>query len=91
MPPKKKPAVETSSPPSGGGGTLLWDTMDPVSAAISIVDKKARNLEKRKVREGGRREGGREEGVWFTRAVQLNTLFLRDTIFATQIAFASSI
>ena len=28
----------------------MWDMSDPISAAGQIIDKKARNLEKRKVR-----------------------------------------
>ena len=39
----------------------MWDLSDPVSG---IIDKKARNLEKRKVRSlGGRERKGRSEGV----------------------------
>ena len=34
---------------------------DPVAAVSGIIDKKARNLEKRKVRE---REGGRDKSMY---------------------------
>ena len=56
MPPKNKSAAKeqkaASTEQGGGGGAagLIQEGGDPVSSAISIIDKKVRNLEKRKVR-----------------------------------------
>ncbi len=52
MPPKKpKDQLPAGGGVSGGGGALpAIDPADPLVAAVAIVDKKARNLEKRKVR-----------------------------------------
>ena len=47
MPPKKTVTVQKAT---GDSGPLLSDGSDPVQAAVAIVDKKVRNLEKRKVR-----------------------------------------
>ena len=51
MPTKKSTAVQQAVTSSGAGvgGAPPLDTSDPVMAAVAIVDKKARNLEKRKV------------------------------------------
>ena len=46
MPPKKSAAVQKTA---GESGPLLSEGSDPVQAAVAIVDKKVRNLEKRKV------------------------------------------
>ena len=50
MPPKKGQASQKASVESGQQAPpLLHEGMDPITAAIAVVDKKARNLEKRKV------------------------------------------
>lgn len=46
MPPKKSAAVQKMT---GDGGAVLPEGSDPVQAAVAIIDKKVRNLEKRKV------------------------------------------
>ena len=46
--PQKKPGPAQSS--AGQAMPLLVEGADPVATAMGIVDKKARNLEKRKVR-----------------------------------------
>ena len=53
MPPKKsstqqQPQQQPSAAASGSG-SLLVEGGDPVASAIAIIEKKARNLEKRKV------------------------------------------
>ena len=47
MPPKKNTSVQKAA---GDGGPVLPEGCDPVQTAVAIIDKKARNLEKRKVR-----------------------------------------
>lgn len=46
MPPKKSAAVQKAA---GDGGPVLPEGSDPVQTAVAIIDKKVRNLEKRKV------------------------------------------
>ena len=46
MPPKKNTAVQKAS---GDSGPVLMEGSDPVQTAVAIIDKKVRNLEKRKV------------------------------------------
>ena len=46
MPPKKSTAVQKAA---GDSGPVLIEGSDPVQTAVAIVDKKVRNLEKRKV------------------------------------------
>ena len=46
MPPKKSTSVQKAA---GDSGPVLADGSDPVQAAVAIIDKKVRNLEKRKV------------------------------------------
>ena len=46
MPPKKTVTVQKVT---GDGGPVLSEGCDPVQAAVNIIDKKVRNLEKRKV------------------------------------------
>ena len=47
MPPKKPPPAQAQQ--GAGGGGILAEFGDPVTAAVAVVEKKARNLEKRKV------------------------------------------
>ena len=47
MPPKK---TVTAQKVTGDSGPVLSEGSDPVQAAVNIIDKKVRNLEKRKVR-----------------------------------------
>lgn len=46
MPPKKNTSVQKAA---GDTGPVLPEGSDPVQAAVTIIDKKVRNLEKRKV------------------------------------------
>lgn len=46
MPPKKTVTVQKVT---GDGGPVLSEGSDPVQTAVNIIDKKVRNLEKRKV------------------------------------------
>ena len=46
MPPKK---TVTAQKMTGDSGPVLSEGSDPVQAAVNIIDKKVRNLEKRKV------------------------------------------
>lgn len=47
MPPKKNTSVQKAA---ADGGPVLPEGSDPVQTAVAIIDKKVRNLEKRKVR-----------------------------------------
>ena len=52
MPPKKSSVQQQQQQPSAaasGYGSLLVEGGDPIASAIAIIEKKARNLEKRKV------------------------------------------
>lgn len=46
MPPKKSAAVQKAA---GDSGPVLIEGSDPVQTAVAIIDRKVRNLEKRKV------------------------------------------
>ena len=46
MPPKKNTSVQKAA---GDSGPVLPEGSDPVQTAVAIIDKKVRNLEKRKV------------------------------------------
>lgn len=46
MPPKKNTSVQKAA---ADGGPVLPEGSDPVQTAVAIIDKKVRNLEKRKV------------------------------------------
>ena len=49
MPPKKKANSQPDQGPVALQNTLSSEGTDPMSMAIAVIDKKARNLEKRKV------------------------------------------
>ena len=49
MPPKKKANSQPDQGPVVPQGNLFSEGADPMIMAIAVIDKKARNLEKRKV------------------------------------------
>ena len=49
MPPKKKANSQPDQGPIVPQGNLFSEGADPMIMAIAVIDKKARNLEKRKV------------------------------------------
>jgi len=49
MPPKKKTANQVDQGAVAAQGNIFSEGADPMSLAIGVIDKKARNLEKRKV------------------------------------------
>jgi len=61
MPPKKKANSQPDQGPVALQNTLSSEGTDPMSMAIAVIDKKARNLEKRK--------------VWSSQSVRLSVCF----------------
>ena len=49
MPPKKKTASQVDQGAVAAQGNVFSEGADPMGLAIGVIDKKARNLEKRKV------------------------------------------
>lgn len=49
MPPKKKTANQVDQGAVAAQGNIFSEGADPMILAIGVIDKKARNLEKRKV------------------------------------------